>query len=86
MGLHAGTAYIDCTPEFVETMRRSLELNTGGEVTLSAPFLTYSKADIFLLAREMSVPVNLTYSCERGGGPCGECLSCKDRECLSAFA
>jgi 7-cyano-7-deazaguanine synthase len=86
MGLHGGTSYIDCTPEFVDVMQRSLDLHTGGEVTLAAPFLAYSKADIFLLARKLNVPVNLTYSCERGGDPCGSCLSCRDRECLSAFA
>lgn len=86
IGVHGGTSYVDCTPEFVETMRRSLAFNTGGEVTLAAPFVDFSKGDIYVLARELRVPLELTYSCERGGEPCGECLSCKDRERLRALA
>jgi 7-cyano-7-deazaguanine synthase len=86
IGIHGGTGYVDCTPQFVELMQRSLALHTGGEVTLAAPFVDGSKADIHALARELCVPVELTYSCERGGVPCGECLSCKDRELLRALA
>lgn len=86
IGLHAGTDYIDCTPEFVDLMQRSLALHTGGEVTLSAPFVDFSKGDIHSLTRKLQVPVELTYSCERGGEPCGECLSCSDRELLRALA
>jgi 7-cyano-7-deazaguanine synthase len=85
IGIHAGTDYVDCTPEFVELMQRSLAINTGGEVTLAAPFIDFSKADIYMLTRELRVPVELTYSCERGGDPCGYCLSCRDRELLRAL-
>lgn len=85
IGIHAGTGYIDCTPEFVELMQRSLAFHTGGEVTLAAPFVDFSKGDVYVLTRELRVPVELTYSCERGGDPCGECLSCRDRELLHAL-
>jgi 7-cyano-7-deazaguanine synthase len=85
IGIHAGTDYVDCTPEFVDLMQRSLALHSGGEVTLAAPFVDFSKGDIYALARSLQVPVELTYSCERGGDPCGDCLSCKDRELLSAL-
>ncbi|HEX6679129.1 MAG TPA: 7-cyano-7-deazaguanine synthase [Gaiellaceae bacterium] len=85
LGIHAGTGYVDCTPEFVGLMQRSLAFHTGGEVTLAAPFVDFSKGDVYALARKLHVPVELTYSCERGGEPCGECLSCRDRELLSAF-
>ena len=67
-------------------MQRSLAFHTGGEVTLAAPFIDVSKGDIYLLARQLGVPIGLTYSCERGGDPCGECLSCKDMELLRALA
>jgi 7-cyano-7-deazaguanine synthase len=86
IGVHDGTGYVDCTPEFIELMQRSLAFHTGGEVTLATPFVDFSKGDIYLLARELHVPVELTYSCERGGDPCGECFSCKDRELLRALA
>jgi 7-cyano-7-deazaguanine synthase len=85
IGIHGGTDYVDCSPEFVELMQRSLAFHTGGEVTLAAPFLDFSKGDIHVLTRKLDVPVELTYSCERGGDPCGECLSCKDRELLRAL-
>jgi 7-cyano-7-deazaguanine synthase len=85
IGLHSGTDYVDCTPEFVDLMQRSLAFHTGGEVTLSAPFVDFSKGDVHALTHRLQVPLELTYSCERGGGPCGECLSCKDRELLRAL-
>ena len=83
IGIHAGTAYVDCTPEFVELMQRSLAFHSGGEVTLAAPFVDFSKGDVYAVTRKLQVPVQLTYSCERGGDPCGECLSCRDRDLLA---
>ena len=86
IGAHAGTNYRDCTPEFIGLMRRSLEFHTEGIVGLSAPFINWSKSEIFAHAHELDVPINLTYSCERGDTPCGSCLSCLDREKLLAGA
>lgn len=34
IGVHEGTGYVDCSPEFVELMQRSLAFHTSGEVTL----------------------------------------------------
>ena len=42
IGLHSGTDYVDCTPEFVDIMQQSLAFHTGGEVTLAAPFVDFS--------------------------------------------
>jgi len=84
IGIHAGTAYPDCSDSFINLMQKSLDFHTNGEVTLAAPFLLHSKADIFNLAQACQVPLELTYSCERGGGPCGSCLSCIDRRYVNA--
>ncbi len=80
MGIHAGTEYPDCSPGFVAKMRALFDLYAGGSVQVAAPFLDWSKSEIWAHAKTRGVPVNLTYSCEAGSNsPCGECLSCRDR-------
>lgn len=80
LGIHSGTSYYDSNPKFVEDMQRLLDGYLAGEVTVQAPFLNFTKGDIYLLCKEKNVPVDLTYSCERQNDePCGECLSCVER-------
>ena len=38
LGIHAGTGYADCSPEFVDLMQRSYDFHTGGTITVVAPF------------------------------------------------
>ncbi|WP_165172274.1 7-cyano-7-deazaguanine synthase QueC [Adlercreutzia sp. ZJ242] len=81
----AGDAYPDCSPAFVEAMRRAVEEGTGGELTLEAPYVTWSKADIVREGLALGVPYELTWSCYEGGdAPCGTCGTCIDR--ARAFA
>jgi 7-cyano-7-deazaguanine synthase len=82
LAIHGGTPYRDCTPEFLDLMRCSVAFHANGVVTLAAPFLEWSKADVYRFAKTMTVPFELTYSCERSAGPCGECGSCADRQLL----
>ena len=85
IGIHKGTEYIDCSESFFTTIQSFIEILEPPKVHLSAPFLTWSKADIYAYCLHKNVPISLTYSCERGGPkPCGDCLSCKDREMLDA--
>lgn len=84
IAIHAGTSYRDCSPDFVDLMQRSYDFHTGGKVVLAAPFIDRHKAEVLALAIDMKVPLSLTYSCEAGNQPCGECLSCRDREVLLA--
>lgn len=84
LGVHAGTGYRDCTPEFLELMQRSLDFHTGGQVRLTAPFVDASKAEVYALAADFGVPFEITYSCEAGSEPCGDCMSCRDRAMLNA--
>lgn len=86
LGIHAGTSYRDCTPEFVAETQRSLDFQSGGEVRLLAPFVSWSKELILARALELGVPIEITFSCERANSPCGECLSCIDRRELLARA
>ena len=84
LGIHSGTGYRDCTPEFVSLIQESLDFHTGGQVRLVAPFLNWVKGTVFDRALELAVPLHLTYSCERSPTPCRSCRSCLDRETLLA--
>lgn len=84
IGIHAGTPYLDCTPAFLDAMRVSFDVHRAGTLQLVAPFLTWSKTDLYAYARAMSIPFELTHSCEVAAEPCGVCPSCLDRELLNA--
>lgn len=80
LGVHALTDYYDTTPLFARDMQRLLNGYSGGAVNLSVPFLAHTKGEVVGFARENSVPLHLTYSCEWQNAPaCGECPSCRDR-------
>ena len=80
IGIHAGTGYEDCSPEFVDVMRRSFELHTGGAIDVVAPFLHWTKQEVYGLAARLRVPFEETYSCEAANTPCNRCRSCIDRQ------
>ena len=85
LGIHAGTHYADCAPEFVQQMQTVFDTYTGGRCLIGAPFLDWHKQMIWDYSRTNGLPVEQTYSCELGLlQPCGLCLSCKDIEVLYA--
>lgn len=86
IAIHAGTPYRDCGPAFLELMQRSFDFHTDGAIGLEAPFIHFKKQELFRLALELGVPIDLTYSCESADRPCSKCLSCLDREALVASA
>lgn len=87
LGIHAGTQYADCSQEFVSQMQSTFDIYSGGAVHIAAPFVDWTKADIWAYALSKNVPVDLTYSCEAGPThPCGKCLSCLDRISLETHA
>lgn len=80
LGVHAGTAYCDCGPEFIAASQRVADVYTGGRVQVAAPFLDWHKGDIYRFVLDSRLPLELTYSCELGRSPpCGLCPSCLDR-------
>jgi 7-cyano-7-deazaguanine synthase len=85
LGIHAGTPYVDCSSAFVKAMQLSLDVHRNGTLQLAAPFVTWSKTEVYAYAHAMSVPLELTYSCEVGElPPCETCPSCRDRGLLDA--
>ena len=83
IGIHSGTPYYDCSATFLERMRVLVEEHTEGGLTLVAPFVDWSKGQIFDYFIASKLRVDQTYSCEAGTNPpCGICASCGDRRAL----
>lgn len=84
IGIHSGTEYVDCSADFLGRMQGLADLYCHGTVRFLAPFVSWTKRDIWSYARTR-IPLHETYSCELGlGQPCGRCLSCSDLEALNA--
>lgn len=83
IGVHSGTPYFDCSLVFFENISRLVENYSDGSLRLVAPFINWSKADVFNYFTDAKLPIRLTYSCELGGDrPCGRCSSCRDSQKL----
>ncbi len=80
----AGAAYPDCSLDFVNAMNQAIYLGSGNQLTIEAPFVSLTKADVVKKGLELGVPYELTWSCYEGGEkPCGKCGTCIDR--MKAF-
>lgn len=76
----AGNAYPDCSEDFNDAMSRAIFLGSGNALTVEAPFVGKTKADVVKMGLELDVPYELTWSCYVGGDkPCGKCGTCIDR-------
>jgi 7-cyano-7-deazaguanine synthase len=82
------SGYPDCRPEFVEAFERMANLATkaaveGKALTLHAPLLHLSKAEIIRLGMQLRVDYAMTVSCyqaDESGRACGRCDSCRLRQ------
>ncbi|PKN84130.1 MAG: 7-cyano-7-deazaguanine synthase QueC [Deltaproteobacteria bacterium HGW-Deltaproteobacteria-1] len=79
------SGYPDCRPEFIESYERMANLATRAGVegkqklTIHAPLLHLSKAQIIRKGVELGVDYSLTHSCydpDGEGAACGQCDSC----------
>lgn len=76
------SGYPDCRAEFIasfaDTARLALKRGVEGDpVEILTPLLELTKADIVRLGIEHGAPLELTWSCYRGGDrPCGTCDAC----------
>lgn len=76
------SGYPDCTPEFIKVFQKTLDVGTragkeGRAVSVEAPILNLGKAEIVKEALRLKVPLELTWSCYKGGAKaCGRCDSC----------
>ncbi|MBM3748452.1 MAG: 7-cyano-7-deazaguanine synthase QueC [Acidobacteria bacterium] len=79
------SGYPDCRPEYVQAFERMANLATKAgvegrlRVSIHAPLIQLSKAQIVRWAHELGVEFRLTWSCydpAPGGRACGQCDSC----------
>jgi 7-cyano-7-deazaguanine synthase len=80
--MHAGDhpVYPDCRPEFVDKLNQLIPVATETAVTVDAPFIYMTKAQIATLGDQLAVPWHLTWSCYEGGTVhCGRCSTCVER-------
>lgn len=86
IGIHSDAPYYDCSNIFVKHIQHILDGYYEGLLQLHAPLLHLTKGEIFEFCRQEKVPIELTYSCEKGGESiCGICPSCQDREQWYAY-
>lgn len=80
------SGYPDCRPEFIAAYQAVVDVATkatveGATIQVQTPLQHLSKLDIVRRAYVLNVPLDLTWSCYKGGEePCGECDSCRLRE------
>lgn len=86
IGIHSGTPYYDCGPAFLASIDRLVAEHTDGLTRVIAPFISWTKPEIFDYYVHAGLSPQITYSCEAGQTPpCGMCASCKDRRMLGCF-
>ncbi len=82
------SGYPDCRPPFLRAFEKVARVGTkagveGKDLSIRAPLLRMTKAEIVTLALALGLDPSLTSSCydpARDGTPCGECDSCLLRE------
>ncbi len=84
------SGYPDCRPDYIQAMGEVYRLGTrqgrtGAPITLEAPLVEMSKAEIIQLGNRLGVPWQDTWSCYQGlVVACGVCDACQLRS--GAFA
>lgn len=85
-GAHHGDSFVypDCRPEFRLKIEEAFRLGNEGlgdpSLSLYAPLIHYTKAQIVKLGEVLQVPFESTWSCYRGEHlHCGTCGTCTER-------
>ena len=81
------SGYPDCRPEYIAAFEKMANLATragveGARLTIHAPLMALSKAEIIRLGTNLGVDYGLTISCylaDADGRACGACDSCRLR-------
>ncbi len=76
----AGNAYPDCSPAFNNAINTAIYEGSGKQLSIEAPFINMTKAEVIKIGLELDAPYHLTWSCYLGKEkPCGMCGTCIDR-------
>ena len=65
LGVHLGdrSVYSDCRPEYIDSLKRTIELASDNKVTVEAPFITTTKTGILKVGKILNVPYEMTRTC-----------------------
>ena len=76
------SGYPDCRPSFYNAFRKVVREGTKAKkIKILTPLINMTKAQIIKLGLKLKAPLELTWSCYKGGRkPCGVCDSCKIRQ------
>lgn len=76
------SGYPDCRPEYYFAFQKVIQKGTKAkQIKILTPLINMSKAQIIALGLKLKAPLELTWSCYKGGRkPCGVCDSCRLRE------
>ena len=82
------SGYPDCRPEFVAAFEQLANVATkagveGQKLTVHAPLMTMTKADIIQQGTRLGIDYGQTISCyqaDADGRACGKCDSCRFRQ------
>ena len=74
--------YSDCRPEFLDSLNETTRISTlWHPVTIEAPFIHNTKADIVKIGLDLGIPYELTRSCYNAYKlSCGTCPTCIERK------
>jgi 7-cyano-7-deazaguanine synthase len=90
LGPLADNPFPDATPEFFNSMSRTLSLGLNHPIDIDTPFAGLRKKEVIRIGQRLGVPLELTLSCMNpvNGSPrpihCGVCSKCRERR--DAFA
>ena len=72
--------YPDCRPEFVESIKKTINVSLKSNIELYVPLMYKNKREVIEMASRLKVPFEDTWSCYNGGkNHCGKCSSCVER-------
>lgn len=76
------SGYPDCRPDFYKAFQKVIKKGTKSQkIKVLTPLINMTKAQIIKLGVKLKAPLELTWSCYKGGKkPCGVCDSCKLRQ------
>ena len=71
----ANRLFPDQAKEFLQDAEKAIETAIGRRISILAPLINFSKADVLVMASERGI--EQTYSCHSGTDePCGVCIAC----------
>jgi len=79
--LEEAATFPDNSKEFLNTFNNVLEIGSIANIKIEAPVIDMNKKGIVELGKQVGAPMDLSYSCYKGGKEhCGVCESCMRRK------